>query len=96
VRTIYVTTGFEAHLAALAGDEIIVYLVQPDVASLRAIDWRSGRERVVVASLPPYAHDFAVENGALVVHNRDDVHHDRETTERIDLRNGNRTRLETR
>jgi hypothetical protein len=95
-RTIYATTGFEAHLAALAGDEIIVYLVQPGVASLRAIDWRSGRERVIVASLPGYAHDFTVENGALLVYNRDDEHRERETLERIDLRNGNRTRLETR
>ncbi len=86
-RTIYVTTGFEAHLAALAGDEIIVYLVQPGVASLRAVDWRSGRERVVVASLPPYAHDFTVER-ALVVHNRDDARTEFETIERIDLGNG--------
>jgi hypothetical protein len=95
-RTLYVTTGFEAHLAALAGDEIIVYLVQPGVASLRAIDWRTGRERVVLASLPPYAHDFVVDGGALVVQNRDDDHRERETVERIDLRNGNRTRVETR
>jgi hypothetical protein len=95
-RTIYATTGFEAHLAALAGDELIVYLIEPGAASLRAIDWRSGRERVIVASLPPYAHDFAVENGALLVHNRDDEHRARETIERIDLGNGNRTRLETR
>ncbi|MCU1276480.1 MAG: hypothetical protein JWM53_26 [bacterium] len=94
-RTIYAGTGFEAHLAALAGDELIVYLVQPGVASLRAIDWRSGRERVIVASLPPYAHDFAVDGGALLVQNRDDAHRERETVERIDLRNGNRTRMET-
>jgi hypothetical protein len=96
VRTIYATTGFEAHLAALAGDEIIVYLVQPKVASLRAVDWHSGKERIVVAALPPYAHDFAVDQGALVVHNRDDVHRERETVDAIDLRNGNITRLETR
>ncbi|HEY2748513.1 MAG TPA: hypothetical protein VGL86_28015 [Polyangia bacterium] len=95
-RTIYATTGFEAHLAALAGDEIIVYLVQPGMASLRAIDWRSGRERVILPSLPPYAHDFAVEGGALVVHNRDDVRPALETVERIDLADGTRTRLETR
>ncbi|HEX6836844.1 MAG TPA: hypothetical protein VF334_09745 [Polyangia bacterium] len=96
VRRLYATTGFEAHLAALAGDEIIVYLVQPGVASLRAIDWRSGRERVVVPSLPPWAHDFAADGGALVVHDRDAQHPERETTERIDLANGNMTRLETK
>ncbi len=96
VRTLYVTTGFEAHLAALAGDEIIVYLVQPGVASLRAIDWRTGKERVVLPSLPPYAHDFAVDGGALVVHNRDAQHPERQTIDRIDLANGNMTRLETR
>ena len=95
-RTIYATTGFEAHLAALAGDELVVYLVQPEVASLRAIDWRSGRERVVVASLPPYAHDFAVDGSALIVHNRDAQHREWQTTDRIDLANGNVTRLETR
>jgi hypothetical protein len=96
LRQIYATTGFEAHLAALAGDEIVVYLVQPNLASLRAIDWRTGNERVIVTSLPPYAHDFRIDGGALVVHNRDDDHHERETLERIDLHNGNRTRLETR
>ena len=98
-RTLFATTGFEAHLAALAGDELIVSLVQPGVASLRAIDWRSGRERVILASLPPYAHDFSIAtdgSGALVVQNRDDEHPERETIERIDLRNGNRRRLETR
>lgn len=96
VRTIYATTGFEAHLAALAGDELVIYLVQPDAASLRAIDWRTGRQRVVVASLPPYAHDFAVDDGALVVRDRDPLHPERRTIDRIDLRNGNVTRLETR
>ena len=96
VRTIYATTGFEAHLAALAGDEIVVYLIQPGVASLRAIDWRSGRERVILPSLPPYAHDFRVENGALILRNRDDVRRELETLERVDLGNGTRTRLETR
>lgn len=95
-RTLYATSGFEAHLAALAGDELVVYLVQPNLASLRAVDWRTGRERVVVASLPPYAHDFAVDGGALVVHNRDGQHHERETIDRIDLANGNMTRLDTR
>ena len=97
-RTLYATTGFEAYLAGLAGGEIIVYLVQPGVASLRAVDWHSGRERVIVASLPPYAHDFSVtaDGGGLIVHDRDDVRHELETIERIDLANGNRTRLETR
>lgn len=95
-RTLLATTGFEAHLAALAGDEIVVYLVQPGVASLRAVDWRSGAERVLVPALPPFAHDFSVENGALLVHNRDDARRELQTLEQIDLRNGNRTRLETR
>ena len=95
-RTLLATRGFEAHLAALAGDEIVVYLVQPGVASLRAVNWRSGRERVILPSLPPYAHDFAVVDGALVVHNRDDARPALETVERIDLADGTRTRLETR
>jgi hypothetical protein len=95
-RTLFATSGFEAHLAALAGDEIIVYLVQPGVASLRAVDWRTGRARVILPSLPAYAHDFRVEGGALVVHNRDPQHRERETIDRIDLANGNVTRLETR
>lgn len=95
-RTIYATTGFEAHLAALAGDELIVYLVQPAVASLRAVDWRSGRERVVVASLAPFAHDFAVDGGALVFADRDEAHPERETVERVELHSGRMTRVETR
>ena len=94
-RTIWHGRGFEAHLAALAGDEVIVYLVQPGVASLRAVDLRSGAERVILPSLPPYAHDFAVDGGALVVQNRDDVRRDLQTVERIDLQTGARTRLET-
>ena len=96
IRRIYATSGFEAHLAALAGDEIIVYLVQPGIASLTAVDWHTGKARLIVASLPPFAHDFAIDGGALLVRNRDDEHRERETLERIDLRNGNRTRLETR
>lgn len=96
LRRIYATTGFEAHLAALAGDEIIVYLIQPGVASLRAIDWRTGRERVIVASLAPYAHDFSADGAALVVHNRDAAHPERQTVDRIELGNGNITRLETK
>jgi hypothetical protein len=95
VRRIYATTGFEAHLAALAGDEIIVYLVQPGVASLRAIDWRTGRERVVVPSLAPYAHDFSADGAALLVHNRDAEHPERETVDRVDLGNGNVARVRT-
>jgi hypothetical protein len=94
-RTLYATTGFEAHLAAVAGNELVVYLVQPDATSLRAIDVTSGRERIVVPSLPPWAHDFSIENGALLVHNRDDVRHELQTIERIDLSNGNRTRVDT-
>jgi hypothetical protein len=98
--TIWSGTGFEAHLAALAGDEVIVYLIQPDVASLVAVDWRTGRARVILPSLPPYAHDFAIDSSAgaqtLTLHNRDDVRRDLETVERIDLYGGNRTRLETR
>lgn len=94
-RTLYSAVGFEAHLAAVAGHELIVYLIQPDVASLRAIDWSTGGERVIVPSLPGWAHDFSVEDGALVVHNRDDVRPELQTLERIDLANGNRTRLAT-
>ncbi|HWE29862.1 MAG TPA: hypothetical protein VHB97_17750 [Polyangia bacterium] len=95
-RTLLSTTGFEAHLAALAGDEIVVYLVQPNISSLRAVDWRTGRQRVILPSLPPYAHDFSVDNGALLVHNRDALHRERETIDRIDLADGTVTRLETR
>jgi len=51
---------------------------------------------VILPSLPPYAHDFAVDGGALVVRNRDDARPALETVERIDLTSGRRTRLETR
>src|SRR5262249_56744947 len=85
-RTVYAATGFEAHLAALAGEELVVYLIQPGAASLRAINWRSGQARVIVASLAPYAHDFVVvDGGALILHNRDPQHPERQTIDRIDL-----------
>jgi hypothetical protein len=96
LRRIYVTSGFEAHLAALAGDEIIVYLIQPGGASLSGVDWRTGKARVIVPSIAPFAHDFGVDGNALVVHNRDADHRERETIDRIDLANGNVTRLDTR
>ena len=96
VRRLVATNGFEAHLAALAGNEIIVYMVQPDIASLIAVDWRTHEARRIVASIAPFAHDFAVDNGTLIVHNRDDADRARETIDRIDLANGNITRLETR
>jgi hypothetical protein len=95
VRTIYRTSGFEAYLCGLAGDEALVYLIQPGIASLRAIDWRSGRERVVVPDLPPFAHDFVIDGTSVLVHNRDDQYRHVETVERIDLATGRRTRLET-
>jgi hypothetical protein len=94
-RTIYVTTGFEAHLAGVAGSELILYLIQPDLASLRAVDLDSGRERVIVPSLPPYARDFVIDGQTIVLRNRDDARRDLETLERIDLSSGARTRMRT-
>jgi hypothetical protein len=92
-RTLYRARGFEAHLAGLAGGEVIVYLVQPDVASLRAIDLATGRERVIVPSLAPFASDFAVAGGAIELTNRDDADRHRLVRERIDAASGARTRL---
>jgi hypothetical protein len=94
VRTLYATTGFEAHLAGLAGHELILYLIQPGQASLRAVDLESGRERIVVGDLPPFARDFHIDGATLELRNRDDVHRQLQTLERIDLTSGTRTRVQ--
>jgi len=90
-ETVYAARGFEAYVAAVVGSEAIVYLVQPEQASLRAVDLGSGAERILVPSLPPFAHDFTVDGDALVFHDRDDAR--RETLERVELASGARTRL---
>jgi hypothetical protein len=94
-QTIHATSGFEAYVAAVVGHEAIVYLVQPELASLRAIDLASGAERVLVPSLPPFAHDFTVDGNTLLVHDRDEHDRERETLERVDLASGARTRVQT-
>lgn len=92
-RTIYRARGFEAHLAGRIGDEIIVYLVQPELASLRAIHVDSGAERVILPSLAPFASDFEIVDGAIELTNRDDTRRNVIVKERIDPRSGARTRL---
>lgn len=91
-RTVFHTLGFEAHLVGLSGDDVIIYLVQPEQASLRAVSLSSGVARVIVPSLAPYANDFALAGGAVELSNRDE--NDRHPVrERIDLASGARTRL---
>jgi hypothetical protein len=94
-RVVWQGRGYTAHLAAAAGNELIVYRVDPSGAALLAVDADSGRVRAILPSLPPFARDFSVAGGALVFENRDEAASDRWVIDRVALDSGGRRRLVT-
>ena len=94
VRPLFLATGYAAFPAALRGREVVVYLVEPEGASLVAVDRRDGRVRTVLSSIPPFARDFSLSpDGRLVYSNRDAVRRDLWTVESVDLATGEVRRL---
>jgi hypothetical protein len=96
-RVVWRGRGALAHLAGAWRDQILVYVVRTDGASLLGVGLDSGRTRAIVPSLLPFARDFSVDAGsdAIVFAERDEARSDRWVVDRVDLVSGARTRLHT-
>jgi hypothetical protein len=94
-RSLHQMQGYLLFLAGSFGDEIIVYRIQPGHADIVAIQADTGKERFVIADLPPYARDFSIDlqHNALVFQNRHETDSQTWTIERVDLKTGKRQRL---
>lgn len=94
-KTIHQMQGFLLFLVGSLGDQIIVYRVSPNHADLVAITPDTGKVRVIVQELPPYARDFSLDaqHHALVFQNRHENDSSTWTIERIDVRSGKTQRL---
>ncbi len=67
-RTVFSAVGFYAAIAGTLGPELFVVLVDESGAHLDAINLETNERRTLRASMPPLAHDFAVDpvHGALL------------------------------
>jgi hypothetical protein len=73
LRALWHSTGYVAYLAAAFKNDLIVYHVQPTGAHLVLIDQDTGKERILLPSLPPYANDFSITDaGDLVFQDRNE------------------------
>lgn len=95
LRTIHTFSGYLAFLAGALGSEVILYRVSPAGADIVAVDADTGSMRAVVPSLPPFARDFSVDEGAraLVFQGRHEANPRAWVVERVDLKSGERARL---
>ena len=93
-RTVYTWSGYTLHLAGEYGAELVVYRVDSSGADLLAVDRATGHARLV-ATLPPFARDFSIDDasGAVVMSNRDERDAHLWIVARIDLASGGVTRL---
>ena len=93
-RTVYTWSGYTLHLAGEYGAELVVYRVDSSGADLLAVDRASGRSRLV-ATLPPFARDFSIDEarGAVMMSNRDEKDAHLWVVARVDLASGGVTRL---
>jgi hypothetical protein len=91
-RTVFALQGHHASPVAVHGDQLYVYAVAPEGASLRAVPLAGGRDRLV-AELLPFARDFSLDGDTLVFTTRDEQRSDLWVIDAIDLHNGARRRL---
>jgi hypothetical protein len=95
LRPIHTMNGYLAHLAGSIGSEIVLYRVGPAGADIAAVDADTGSVRSIVASLPPFARDFSVDEGerALIFQGRHETDSRTWVVDRVDLTSGKKTRL---
>jgi hypothetical protein len=63
-RVVFEARGYLAFLAGALGGELIIYLVEPDSASLWAVTMDEGQRRPLLSKVPPFARDFSVDKRA--------------------------------
>ena len=66
-RTVWRDTGYGAFLAGVFKHDLVVYEVQPELARLLLVDSDTGRERILLPSLPPFASSFSITNSGDVI-----------------------------
>jgi hypothetical protein len=86
-RSVYSATAYALHLCGESDGELVVYRVRFGGADLLGIDETTGASRVI-AAVPPYARDFTIARGAIVLSNRDPVDAHRWVAVQIDLATG--------
>jgi len=93
--TMHAFSGYLTFLAGSFRDEVLLYRVGPGGADIVAFDATSGTLRVVLASVPPYARDFSVDEarGMLWFEDRHETDSRRWVVDRVDLVSGARTRI---
>ncbi|KYF68391.1 hypothetical protein BE11_30965 [Sorangium cellulosum] len=96
-RAVHRHTGYLAFLAGAWDDELVVYRVAPGSADIVLVNPDSGATRVIAPSIPPFARDFSIDAaaGALVYQGRHEVDPGTWVIDRLDLKTGKRTRIET-
>jgi hypothetical protein len=92
VTTLFRARGFELYPAAIAGDEVVVYLIDRTGAHLVGVG-PNGRSRTILAQLAPFARDFSLRGNTVLFSSRDAAHPERHTIEEVELGAGRARRL---
>ncbi len=88
-RTVVRADAYALHLAGEHAGELVVYRVDAYGTAILGVDERTGASRTI-ASVAPFARDFSIDGGSLVLSNRDASGW---TIERVDLASGARSRV---
>lgn len=95
IRTLWKGTGYVAYTAAIFKRELVIYQIDPSGARLLGINIDTGKERIILASLLPFASDFSVNDaGDLFFQDRDESQSDLWGVERLNLNTGAREMLD--
>ena len=93
--TVHTFHGYMVSLAGAHRGELVLYRVGPAGADLTAVDRDSGAERLLVATLPPFARDFSIDepSATLVYRGRHESDPRRWVVDSVDLAGGQTARL---
>jgi hypothetical protein len=92
-RTIWSDTGYIAYLAGSFANDLILYDIRPSGARLILVDRDTGRERVVLPSLPAFANSFSVSHSGDLVFEDADPTKTHWIVERLNLVSGELNQL---
>jgi hypothetical protein len=89
VRTLWTNDGYYAYIAGTFGNDLVVYYVNDSGARLLLVDRDTGREKILLPSMAPFASDFSLSaDGDLVFLNRDESRAGLWLVERLSLSSG--------